>query len=687
MATFCLLFLLLLGQGDKTPSEPTRSAKIQTVMLLQDQRLGADPRLARLLTDSDDAVRERAVLACGSIQDTLLLHALLERLRDDAPPVREAAAFSIGQIGALLSASGKSALERECLEVCASKVTTSRLLEEMGKFGSAEGLSEVLAILDSTMTIPRREALILGIARYAIRGIATDRTLHFLIRLASEPSAMTWEVAYALQRMAPKVKPEPRFALALAGHQDPLVRMNAATLLGKIGDTLNISAALVQLSSLDADWRVRANALKAIGTLGPHPAPMVINELARAFTDSNEHVALSSIGAIAEALKDRGSIPPAADSVLWRIAENSPPHVSFRRQAEAFTAVARILRSKAFHRLSRLRPPDDRVHARHLIALGMTGDSLALPMIQRGLRDDSPRVVSAALEGVQNLAVLNPGNSRIVRSATNSAIGALESGDISVLSTAASLLADSLFRTLDAVPPLLHALQQMQEPEDVEAMQQMIQTLGSLRDRRATEVLIRKLSSTDRIVAHLAAEALQEITGRSYLREIRVTERPATGATDTVSLVGDPDTVLIRMQTSAGTVVLELYPGIAPYTVASFLKLASRRFFDGITFHRVVPNFVVQGGDPRGDGWGGPGYSIRSEFSLLRYGSGMIGMASAGKDTEGSQFFITHSPQPHLDGRYTIFGKVRTGMEVVDRIQVGDTILHVEPYTQAKFPK
>jgi len=96
---------------------------------------------------------------------------------------------------------------------------------------------------------------------------------------------------------------------------------------------------------------------------------------------------------------------------------------------------------------------------------------------------------------------------------------------------------------------------------------------------------------------------------------------------------------------------------------------------------------VVQGGDPRGDGWGGPGYSIRSEFSLLRYERGMIGMASAGKDTEGSQFFITHSPQPHLDGRYTIFGRVRTGMEVVDRIQVGDIITHVDVETPAKVAK
>ena len=107
-------------------------------------------------------------------------------------------------------------------------------------------------------------------------------------------------------------------------------------------------------------------------------------------------------------------------------------------------------------------------------------------------------------------------------------------------------------------------------------------------------------------------------------------------------------------------------------TALNFARLAQKKFFDGLLIHRVVPNFVVQTGDPRGDGWGSPGYSIRSEFSRRRYVRGMVGMASAGTDTEGCQFFITHSEQPHLDGRYTIFARVKSGMEVVDVLQVGD---------------
>jgi len=112
-------------------------------------------------------------------------------------------------------------------------------------------------------------------------------------------------------------------------------------------------------------------------------------------------------------------------------------------------------------------------------------------------------------------------------------------------------------------------------------------------------------------------------------------------------------------------------------TVDNFVQLARRGYFNRITFHRVVPNFVIQGGDPRGDGNGGPGYSIRCEINMVPYDGGAVGMALSGKDTGGSQWFVTHSPQPHLDGGYTVFGRVVDGMGVVDSIVRGDAILSV----------
>ena len=135
--------------------------------------------------------------------------------------------------------------------------------------------------------------------------------------------------------------------------------------------------------------------------------------------------------------------------------------------------------------------------------------------------------------------------------------------------------------------------------------------------------------------------------------------------------------VNVTLKTNKGDVKIELLPEAAPFTVMNFIKLSENKFYNGTVFHRVVSNFVIQGGDPGGTGYGGPGYSIRSEFSPLTYERGMVGMASSGKDTEGSQFFITHSATPHLDGRYTIFGKVTEGMDIVDEIMTGDSVIDV----------
>jgi cyclophilin family peptidyl-prolyl cis-trans isomerase len=115
----------------------------------------------------------------------------------------------------------------------------------------------------------------------------------------------------------------------------------------------------------------------------------------------------------------------------------------------------------------------------------------------------------------------------------------------------------------------------------------------------------------------------------------------------------------------------------APLTSGNLYALASKGYFNGVTFHRVVPNFVAQGGDPRGDGEGGPGYSIRCEMTRRPYRRGTVGMALSGKDTGGSQFFFTHAPQPHLDGRYTAFGEVVSGLDVVDALLEGDIIREV----------
>ncbi len=131
-----------------------------------------------------------------------------------------------------------------------------------------------------------------------------------------------------------------------------------------------------------------------------------------------------------------------------------------------------------------------------------------------------------------------------------------------------------------------------------------------------------------------------------------------------------------EMQTNKGLIELELYPQYAPKTVNNFVFLARAGFYDGVRFHRVISNFVIQGGDPTGTGSGGPGYRFEDELlnNPLKHETGMLSMANAGPNTNGSQFFITHSPQPHLNGRHTVFGKVTKGMDVVNAIRQGDSI-------------
>jgi cyclophilin family peptidyl-prolyl cis-trans isomerase len=135
--------------------------------------------------------------------------------------------------------------------------------------------------------------------------------------------------------------------------------------------------------------------------------------------------------------------------------------------------------------------------------------------------------------------------------------------------------------------------------------------------------------------------------------------------------------VYASVLTTKGSFTIELLADDAPLTVDNFIQLSERGYFQGIAFHRVVPNFVIQGGDPRGDGNGGPGYQIRCEINEAPYERGAVGMALSGKDTGGSQWFVTHSPQPHLDGGYTVFGKIISGMDVVDRIVRRDIIRSV----------
>ena len=194
---------------------------------------------------------------------------------------------------------------------------------------------------------------------------------------------------------------------------------------------------------------------------------------------------------------------------------------------------------------------------------------------------------------------------------------------------------------------------------------------GSLPDsiQRALAQLSRPSDPLERLVA-------AGIPRFAAWRDSAGTARPLAWYEDRArEALGPAPTLLI--ETRHGTMTLRLFASDAPLTTYNITSLARQGYFDGQHFHRVVPNFVVQGGDPRGDGNGGPGYAIRDELNRRHYGRGTLGMALAGPNTGGSQFFVTHSPQPHLDGGYTVFGKLVGGADVLDRIVQGDRIVRI----------
>jgi cyclophilin family peptidyl-prolyl cis-trans isomerase len=202
----------------------------------------------------------------------------------------------------------------------------------------------------------------------------------------------------------------------------------------------------------------------------------------------------------------------------------------------------------------------------------------------------------------------------------------------------------------------------------------VIDSLAKQKNASANESIKSALQSNDRLVRQRAANALKANGAGDFSAQIGsvLTRNKLPDYQRALSRIGKPVRAVVT--TTKGSFTIELLPEDAPLTVDNFVQLSKRGYYRGIVFHRVVPNFVVQDGDPRGDGNGGPGYSIRCEVNEVPYDRGAVGMALSGKDTGGSQWFVTHAPQPHLDGGYTVFGRVVSGMTVVDAIVRGDVI-------------
>jgi peptidylprolyl isomerase len=314
-------------------------------------------------------------------------------------------------------------------------------------------------------------------------------------------------------------------------------------------------------------------------------------------------------------------------------------------------------------------------------ALAFVPGPEATEYLMEAARSPQPRIRATALGGLARRWRVERQNPDVLTDYFQVFTEGLRTGDPSSVYVAAPALADSAFQALGSVTVLMNEYGNQTLPEDLEGMQALLRAIGLSGTPEAEAFLRRELrNATSPALQQAAAGGLSALTGQEVevpggvMQEARQIDWAALA-----ELGSRPRMVLT---TAKGTVTLLLDAESAPLTVQTIAGFAQEGLYDDTPFHRVVPNFVVQGGDfARQDGFGGPGFSIRSEFTQIPYRRGVLGMASSGKDTEGSQFFITHSLARHLDGGYTAFGWVESGMDVVDALLEEDRILtaRIEP--------
>jgi cyclophilin family peptidyl-prolyl cis-trans isomerase len=304
-------------------------------------------------------------------------------------------------------------------------------------------------------------------------------------------------------------------------------------------------------------------------------------------------------------------------------------------------------------------------------SLGKVKSNRSLNQLRLMLEDHDDRVKAAVIEGLGNYPVIR--NIDIIKAALNG------SDDTAVKSIAADILGSS--ESPRALEILIETARRNFETENVDFARSLISAIGNFTDTTETGISASStienfLGHRNRIVRQDAFAALKEKAPENYSPGIFNVDIDEDDLKNYQALkkMG----VVAIIETGRGVVKIKLEPVLAPRTTANFVRLAERGFYDNLTFHRVVQNFVVQGGCPRADGWGGPGYMIREEINPIRFKRGTIGMATSGRDTGGSQFFICLSDQPHLDGRYTAFGNVIDGRDILDKIEIGDSIISVK---------
>lgn len=635
--------------------------------------------LTIFFSEKKPEVKSLAAFACGSVQDTSHIGILLRLLSDKNKEVRTAAAFAVGQLNYVIDSTQRVRVSQALLNRLGfeqNRLVLARIVEALGKVGEEYSLNVMIASGENFATNSLRCEAALAVGRYAYRSIWSKTATKFAVDvLNSVRNGDEWKAACALMRItdATLLSKHTHEIIRFASHPSVDVRMFVASSLGRIASSPKAANALLSLVVSDKDWRVRVNAIKSVTKVDSTFHARMIPLLLQTFADSNEHVSLTALSALGDMRLRSSRFTVECRKAFVEIIVDEKSY-SQRQKKEAAIALAKALSEEAYSILADKHRTGYLTKESYAASLAFAPTREAVADLISFSKSDNVRLQRVALEAMKNSAKLAHKDSALVDLAQPAFMEALLFNDMAVIATAASALADSVFADERSVPLLLATLRRLRSPEDSEAMVAVIQALAELKAASAVAPLESELNDTDNTVAIEAANALERITGKQYKHLVQQHSLPSHTNFDWKLLASLQKNPIVKIETSKGSFTVRLLPDEAPFTCINFATLIRKSFFDSLLFHRVVPNFVIQGGDPRGDGWGGPGYAIRSEFGFERYGRGTVGVASSGKDTEGCQWFVTHSFTPHLDGRYTIFGKVISGMSVVDKIQVGDKI-------------
>lgn len=681
-------------------------------------------RLKPFIFSKNLKIQERAILGAARIGEGSSVDALAGILENGDPSLRALAAFALGEtemdhaspfiLRALADAKVSPEIRARAVEA-AGKIYAANRTGIQSK-GLPAAILNALSSENAKGSAANKPLVLLGLTA-ALRTRPDGADAVIAQYLSNADTEIVATALNTLARLRAKNVNEKSREL-LSKSADPIVRANAARLLGAAEDKDAVEL-LVNAATRDPDSRVRVSAIRSLAALNDAKAAdgllnhgeAMLAEYIKGKKPGNEPAVKSELLEVAAAL---GRILEKSDNARavkfldgFRFAANY-------ESPEIEIAFAKISPSEYFKAVPRTRNPDETFWKQLNSALQGMAEFAKLP--DKGDSMDAKEPPQQFLRaGILNVHKMDESSFKVIPTLLN-AYAEFKTADLDevlranllhvdpfVRAAAAGLLADrpSSKENVEALKKAFSAAL-VSDKHDNDAQLAILDALFKLDKKESVGVLLVALNATDylvrqRVFIMLANEELEkDFPGiETSLENARAKDKdhvlpyaPTSGTKLGQVLNTDADyrraiarkngSVKAVFTTEKGNFTIDLFPEDAPLTVDNFIKLGRAKYFNGLEVHRVVPNFVMQDGDPRGDGNGGPGWSIRCEVNMLPYNRGSVGMALSGKDTGGSQWFVTHAAQPHLDGGYTVFGRVNeTDMKVVDNIVRGDKILAV----------